>query len=378
MNKVFGVLVAVLALTGLAHPQQEMVPRTASVYESSSCMGCHGMTGMGGLGPPLAQTKLTEDEFLDTARKGKGMMPPTPVAMMGDEDLKRTYAEVKAMPWDETQIPLALRVGNLLSTKSVSHLFMAAGIVSVLLSLWVLRYWVRLAGMDRLKPALARFGYGKAALVFLKSLVVDGLFVASLWRKDRFRWAMHGLLIYGFLGLGLADILMQINDPSRAKLPMGHPVKILAVVAGAAVFSGVLYVMYRYKTDKYIDNGVTLGRDFLFVNLLLHSVFSGFLTIALSRTGAFTWVMPVYIYHLATVLTLIVSMPFTRMNHIFIVPVMAGLTALTCELVKSGHEIGFEREPSPGRHHKSVAIAESVLQQVDPEAAKKFRLRYYP
>lgn len=336
------------------------------------------MSAMGGLGPPLAQTNLTEQEFLDIVRKGKGMMPPTPVEQLSDEQAKTVYSEVKALPWDDTQIPIAYRVGNLLTTRNVAHIFMVAGIFSVLLSLWVLRYWVKLARLGEMRPALARFGPLKALGVFLKSLVVDGLFVASLWRTNKHRWFMHGLILYGFLGLGLADILMQVNDASRPKLPLDHPIKIFAVLSGAAVFTGLLYVMHRYRTDKYVDNGVTLGRDFLFVNLLLHSIFSGFLTVALSRGGAFTWVMPVYIYHLLTVLTLIVSMPFTRMNHIFIVPVMAGLTAVTDAIVGSGVDIGFDREPSPGRHHKSTAIASSVLRQVDPETANDFRLRYYP
>ncbi|MBS1715572.1 MAG: c-type cytochrome [Armatimonadetes bacterium] len=348
------------------------------VYGSSSCVGCHGMTAMGGLGPPLAQTKLKEVEFLATVRKGRGMMPGTSLAQMDDGKARSVYQEVRTRAWDETQIPIAFKVGALLSTRNVGHLFLAAGIVSLLLSLWVLRYWLKLAQLRDLKPALARLGYGRVTAVFLRSLVVDGLFVSSLWASSKKRWAMHGLMLYGFLGLGLADILMQVNDPARAKLPLDHPVKILAVVCGAAVITGVLYVMVRYRTDKFIDNGVTLGRDFLFVNLLLHSVFSGFLTVVLGRTGAFTWVMPVYIYHLLTVLTLIVSMPFTRMNHIFIVPVMAGLTAVVDEVVKAGIDLGFVREPSPGRHHKSIAIARNVLQSVEPEAAEKFRLRYYP
>lgn len=373
MKKTIPVLLVLAVLTLGSRAQTK-----TDVYGSSSCMGCHGMSAMGGLGPPLAHTKLTEQEFLAVVRKGKGMMPPTTVAMLSDEQARLVYQEVKVKPWDEKQIPLAFRVGNLLSTKNVARIFMVAGILSVLLALFVLSKWVKLARLGELGPALARFGYGKAMVVFVKSLVVDGLFVASLWRHNKHRWFMHGLLIYGFLGLGLADILMQINDPTRAKLPMGHPIKILAVVCGACVFTGALYVMYRYKSDEYIDNGVTLGRDFLFLNLLLHSIFSGFLTIALSRSGAYAWVMPVYIYHLTSVLTLIVSMPFTRMNHIFIVPVMAGLTAVTDAIVKSGVDIGFDREPSPGRHHKSLAIARSVLDQTGIDDSGEFRLRYYP
>jgi len=374
----FIVLLLAIALSIAGFGQEPMATAKRDVYGSSSCMGCHGMSGMGGLGPPLAQMKIADENFQTIVRKGRGMMPAVDSSVLSDEDLREVQRQIQELPWDEKQIPIAFRVGSFLSTKNVSRIFMVAGILSLLLSIKVLWYWVKLARLRELTPTLKKFGWFRAAGIFVRSLVIDGFCVASLWRKDKFRWAMHGLMLYGFLGLALADILMQVNDPSRAKLPLDHPLKILAVLCGASVITGLIYVLYRYKTDKFIDNGVTLGRDFLFVNLLLHSIFSGFLTVALSRSGAFTWVMPIYIYHLVTVCALIVSMPFTRMNHIFIVPVMAGITAVTDAVVKSQVDIGFVREPSPGRHHKSMAIATSVLENVDPERTEDFRLRYFP
>jgi nitrate reductase gamma subunit len=225
---------------------------------------------------------------------------------------------------------------------------------------------------------MPRFGYGKALGIVAWSLIVDGFCVASLWRKSKSRWVMHGLMLYGFCGLLLVDVLQQVFNPTRADLAMTHPIKVLAVFSGSAMLIGVFYVMYRYKTDRYIDNGLTLGRDFLFVNLLLHTLVSGFLTVTLNRFGVNDWVMAIYIYHLAAVALLIMTAPFTRFAHVFVVPSLVAVTRLTDEIVKSGIVLEYEREPSPGRHHKSQRIAQQVASLVDPESASDVRLRYYP
>jgi nitrate reductase gamma subunit len=176
----------------------------------------------------------------------------------------------------------------------------------------------------------------------------------------------------------LVDILQQIYNPARADLSMLHPIKVLAVASGIAVLAGVSYVMYRYKTDKYIDNGLTMGRDFLFVNLLFHTIVSGFFTVALNRYGINDWLMTIYIYHLASVALLIMTAPFTRFAHAFVVPVLVAVTRVTEELTNSGLVLAFEREPSPGRHHKSQMIAEQVAGIVEPDIEGPVKLRYYP
>lgn len=331
---------------------------------------------MGGLGPPLAQTKLTSEEFTKFVRNGKGMMPAIPEADISTEDLNKAYEEVKAKPWVEEDIPLAYKVGKYLSPKNVSHIFLVAFLFATIFAIRGLTYWFKCAGWKELKPAIAKFGWGKAIGIVLKSLVVDGFFVGSLWQSDKKRWFMHGLMLYGFCGLILADILISILNPQRGQLPFTDPLKLLPVLSGAAVMVGVFFVMHRYRTDKYIDNGLTLGKDFLFVNLLVHVVISGFFVVFLKRAGIHDWIMTIYIYHLAAVFLLIVTGPFTRFQHIYVVPALAAITRLTDAVVASGVEIGFEREPSPGRHHKSVKIAEGVMQQLGESGPTT--LRYYP
>lgn len=370
-------VVALFLLTSSIALAQSTIEKK-DVFGTSACMGCHGMNAMGGLGPPLAQTKLSEADFVRVAREGRGMMPPTPANVMSDEELNTIYAEVKSKEWKPDEIPISYKVGALLTTRNVSLIFLGVFLFATIFAIRGLIYWIRLAGFKQMKPALQKFGILKAWGIALHSMIVDGFFVRSLWRKSKHRWFMHGLMLYGMFGLMLADILLQIFNPTRAHLAFSNPLKILPLTAGFMVLVGVVYVMKRYKSDDYIDNGLTLGKDYLFVTLLFHTVLSGMFTLAINRTTAHGWVMPIYLYHLVSITALIVSAPFTRFQHAWVVPVMVALTRVTEAVAASGVELGFMREPSPGRHHKSLRIAEDVLLHVDPELASSVKLRYYP
>jgi molybdopterin-containing oxidoreductase family iron-sulfur binding subunit len=373
-------LAAALGLAAISRAQEpaKEIPAKTDVFSTSSCMGCHGMGAMGGLGPPIAQTKLTEKEFEEIVRKGKGMMPATRAQEMSDEQVSQVYEEVKAKPWDERQIPIAYKVGQFLATRNVGMLFLAVTAFALFFGVKVWLYWVRLSAPKQLWPAALNFGLARSAWVFLASLVVDGFLVASLWRTNKFRWLMHGLILYGFCGLMAGDALMQIFNPLRMELPFFSALKLLPIVSGAAAISGVFYVMYRYRKDPYIDNGMTQGRDFLFLNLLLHTLLSGFLTVAMKRAGITGWVMPIYLYHLTSVLLLLATAPFTRFMHAWIVPTMIALGRLASEISKSGVDLGFEREPAPGRHHKSQRVAEGLIESLEPDFTGPVKLRYYP
>ncbi len=383
--KVMAGILATLVLLGFftlgraqSPAQSEIRIPKSDVFSTSNCMGCHGMSAMGGLGPPIAQTKLTATQFLDLVRKGKGMMPATKAADLSDTQVSQIYEEVKAKPWDETQIPIAFKVGQFLSTRNVAMLFMAVTLFALIFGTKVWLYWIRLSAPRQLWPAMKKFGLARSFGIALHSLIVDGFLVASLWRRNRVRWLMHGLILYGFVGLLAGDVLMQIFNPTRAELPFFDPLKLLPVVSGVAALSGVFFVMFRYKKDAYIDNGLTQGRDFLFLNLLLNTLLSGFLTIAMKRAGITGWVMPIYLWHLGSVLLLLATAPFTRFMHAWIAPTMIALTRLGEAIASSGVEFGFEREPAPGRHHKSQRIAEDLMRTLEPEFDGPVRLRYYP
>jgi nitrate reductase gamma subunit len=333
---------------------------------------------MGGLGPPLAGTTLDYDQYAKVVREGRGMMPAVPEKDVSDKELKAIYAYNKEAKLSPDQIPIAFKVGALLSTRNMGIFFSIITLISAILALRVLWYWIDCAGWKQLKPYLKKFGYLRAIGIVISSLILDGLLVRSLWRTNKHRWAMHGLLIYGFIGLSLADFLMQMYNPTRGEIALTHPIKILANLSGLAVLLGIIYVRIRYATDKYIDNGVTIGRDYLFINLLALTIVSGFVVEGLGYAGESQWVQPFYMLHLAVVAILFVSAPFTRFAHVFVVPALIAMTRVGEAIAKSGVDLGFSNEPSPGRHHKSERIAQQVLQHMDPNFEGPIKLRYYP
>lgn len=350
----------------------------AEAWGAASCSGCHGQTAMGGLGPPLAGIKLPPDEFLSVVRNGKGMMPAMPPSEISDADVAQIYKFVQATKLDPAQIPISYKVGVLMSLKHVGIGFGIIALLSILLALGVLYRWLDAAGIRQLWPYLGKLGYVKSAGIAIKSLLLDGLLVRSLWRKSKFRWAMHGLMIYGFTGLWVADLLLGIFNPLRQTLPITHPLKVLPNLSGLMVLAGIAYVRYRYRKDDYIDNGLTLGRDFLFLNLLGLTVLTGFVVEILRYKGAIQFIQPFYLLHLVIVATLFLTAPFTRFAHAFVVPALVALTALGDAVTASGKAIGFNWEPAPGRHHKSMRIAECVLRNLEPAHERAIRIRYFP
>jgi hypothetical protein len=173
-------LVLMLAALTLAQPEGKK-----DIFGTSSCMGCHGMNAMGGLGPPIARTKVTESEFFKTVRSGKGMMPATPVDQLSDDEVKAMYAELQGKEWRPDEIPISYKVGSLLTTKNVAKIFLVVFLFSFIFAVKGWLYWLSLAGLKQLKPALRKFGYGRAFGVAFKSLVFDGLLVGSLWKKSK-------------------------------------------------------------------------------------------------------------------------------------------------------------------------------------------------
>ena len=57
----------------------------------NSCASCHGEDFSGGMGPALAGTDLSEDEFTDIVRNGEGSMPAFDEDEVSDEELTAMY-----------------------------------------------------------------------------------------------------------------------------------------------------------------------------------------------------------------------------------------------------------------------------------------------
>ncbi|MBF0753684.1 cytochrome c [Jeotgalicoccus nanhaiensis] len=57
----------------------------------STCASCHGEDFSGAVGPALAGTSLSEDEFEETVRNGSGQMPAYSEDQINNEELSALY-----------------------------------------------------------------------------------------------------------------------------------------------------------------------------------------------------------------------------------------------------------------------------------------------
>jgi cytochrome c553 len=63
----------------------------------TNCAGCHGNKGQGGTGPKLQKTGLSESEFINVARNGKGaMISKFSASQISDDSLKSDLKFLKA------------------------------------------------------------------------------------------------------------------------------------------------------------------------------------------------------------------------------------------------------------------------------------------
>ncbi len=55
------------------------------LFITKGCLGCHGASARGGVGPDLARTDLTYQEFTEQVRKPPSVMPPFPAETVSEE-----------------------------------------------------------------------------------------------------------------------------------------------------------------------------------------------------------------------------------------------------------------------------------------------------
>ena len=85
-----------LLVSAAALPESSPVP-DPDLYVSAGCSSCHGAAAVGALGPTLAGTGLTFEDFLEQLRSPKGMMPPVAVSLVSDEQARSLFDYVTSL-----------------------------------------------------------------------------------------------------------------------------------------------------------------------------------------------------------------------------------------------------------------------------------------
>ena len=96
----FALLASMLLVFPAVALGQEATPSGAELYISKGCLGCHGASGRGGVGPALANTKLSADALIQQMRNPRGIMPRFPAEVVSDAEARaiHQYLEKVAPP----------------------------------------------------------------------------------------------------------------------------------------------------------------------------------------------------------------------------------------------------------------------------------------
>ncbi len=92
------VALVALALAAARAGAQEATNAGERLCRAKGCLGCHGASGRGGVGPDLAGTRLTFDAFVGQLRAPRGIMPTFPADVVGVEEARLIYDYVRSLP----------------------------------------------------------------------------------------------------------------------------------------------------------------------------------------------------------------------------------------------------------------------------------------
>jgi nitrate reductase gamma subunit len=141
------------------------------------------------------------------------------------------------------------------------------------------------------------------------------------------RWFIHFATMWGFLGLLGATMLdygleLLGLKATGTPVPIWYPVRLLGTVAGAALIYGttVLIVRRLRKSDRSSVHSTT--SDWTFLALLWIAGVTGFvLELGLYLPTAPPWGYPVFLFHVAVAMALVLLVPFGKFAHVLYRPV---------------------------------------------------------
>ncbi len=96
-TRVLRALVAIAALTCAPVAHADGTSEGERLFVTKGCLGCHGASGRGGVGPDLARTALSVDDALKQVRHPRQRMPAFPAEVVSDDDVRKIYDYLKSI-----------------------------------------------------------------------------------------------------------------------------------------------------------------------------------------------------------------------------------------------------------------------------------------
>lgn len=131
---------------------------------------------------------------------------------------------------------------------------------------------------------------------------------------DKMKRISHIAIFWGFLFLAISTTLAFLTNPNNVVLPLYNPVKVFGNVGGALVVAGFIGMFYvRYREQDAIWR---LTRSDMFLMTLFFAVVTGFITQQTIYSGLSSeWVSYSFWIHMALVVLLLATAPFTKFYH---------------------------------------------------------------
>ena len=128
----------------------------------------------------------------------------------------------------------------------------------------------------------------------------------------------HLAAFYGFLGLVITTTSVGIGIYAFGYLtpwPLWHPVKLLGNVSGLALIVALAVFGYRRLADQE-KAGKSTYSDWLFLDILLLTTLTGFLSQLLRLADLPRLAYPTYFIHLVFIFFLLVYIPYSKFAHL--------------------------------------------------------------
>lgn len=178
--------------------------------------------------------------------------------------------------------------------------------------------WMVLKPPRSLVEAASHFK--EALLSFFTVLFRDVFTTQVLGTCSRLKRVAHLAIFWGFASLAVSTTLAFITNPGNLVLPLTNPVKLFGNAGGVLVvggFVGMFYVRYREQAPVW-----RLTRSDVFMITLFLTVVTGFVTQqAVYSTSGSDWVSGTFWLHMAFVIVLLATAPFTKFFHSISKPV---------------------------------------------------------
>jgi quinone-modifying oxidoreductase, subunit QmoC len=143
----------------------------------------------------------------------------------------------------------------------------------------------------------------------------------------RRRWFVHASMMWGFLGLLAATLLDWVLALTGVKatgtaVPIWYPVRLLGTVAGLLLVYGATVSIIRRLRRSELSSRRSTVADWSFLWMLWVAGVTGFaLEVALYLPSGPGWAYPMFLFHVATSMALILLAPYGKFAHAIYRPV---------------------------------------------------------